>query len=231
MDHLEQAANIVRNAIEVPYLCASYTHTAQPLSFKDFRDVPNHYGYSIHAFPYDKVNGKRLPDLAPFLQSWLFFSLLVQCFGPLGLALMREEFLRTLPDGTTAISTEALPKYLWYWMASVPHQRRQETEGHAELVECCLQHTNITLNRLISHDPASSRSLSKTAVKAGEAQLARSPFHRVLLSLCILGDTLGGARKEIIRYSKGPALSWNFPWLGESLLFEAGWCTGEISRL
>ena len=235
MDHLEKVHHQVRCPVHVPFLCADFTFNPNPLTFEDFERIPHEHGYSTHDLAGFVPTQQDLNRKTPFLQSWLFFGLLVQVLGPIGVTLSRNDFIRTQRDGKLIITTGALPKYLWFWFALRDnHLPRRETEDHAKLADSCLELVNRVTNKLASH--ISSPIASTTEELRGEALYAsshveQSAAQRVLLSLVILGETLCYARNQIVPYSVGPALHWTYPPLGLALLREAGWCIAEIDSL
>ncbi len=234
MDHLEKVHHPVRCPVQVPFVCASFTFNPNALTFEDFERIPHEYGYSTHDLVESIPTQQDLSRKTPFLQSWLFFGLLVQVLGPIGVTLSRNDFIQTQPDGKLVITTGALPKYLWFWLAVRHNQPRQETEDHAKLADSCLQLANRVANKLTSH--ISSPIVSTTEELRGEtldasSNVEQSAAQRVLRSLVILGETLCYARDQIIRYNFGPPLHWDYPPLGLALLREAGWCIAEINSL
>lgn len=233
MDHLSKVHDPVR-FVHVPFACASFTFNPNPLMFEDFESIPHKDGYNTHDLVTIVSGQQTLERNTSFLQSWLFFGLLVQVFGPIGVTLSRNEFVRTQGDGKLVLTTEASPKYLWYWLAVRHHQPRNEIENHAKLADSCLDLANRVVNQLASHEP--SPIVSTTQELLGEtlftsSSMENSPANRVLLSLVMLGDTLCYARDQIIPYSVRPALHWEYPPLESALLSEAGWCIAEITNL
>lgn len=224
MDHLQKVHDPIRAPVDVPFVCASFTFNPEPLTFEDFENIPHKYGYITH----DSVHGisgqQTLNQKTPFLQSWLFFGLLVQILGPIGVTVSRNEFIRLQDDGKLFITTEALPKYLWFWLAVRHHQPRHETEDHAKLTDSCLELANRVTNKLTSQELLRETRFTSSI-------LEHSAVEGVLLSLVILGETLYYARNQIIPYSVGPALHWEYPPLGSALLRKAGWCIAEINSL
>lgn len=234
MDHLQKVRDPIRHSVDVPFLCGEFGFNPNPLTFEDFEAIPQKYGYNMHdSVGHGCAHQASKPDIA-FLQSWLFFGLLVQLIGPIGVTLSRDEFVRVRNDGKPVISTEALPKYLWFWLAVRHNQPRRETEDHAKLADSCLELANRVANKLASHESSPIAPTSKATV--GERLFysngrGESAAERVLLSLVILGETLCHARDQIVRYNVGPALHWNYPPLGTALLQNAGWCIAEINSL
>ena len=134
MDHLPQVLDPVRSPVDVPFVCAGFSLDLNPSTFQVFESIPYKYGYNADSV--QRVSGQQaLNQDLPFLQSWLFFRLLVQILGHIGVTLSHSDFVRRQDDGKLVITTEALPKYLWFWFAIRRHQARQETEDHAKLAD------------------------------------------------------------------------------------------------
>ena len=222
MDHLQKVQDPIRKPWNVPFLCASFDFDPSPSTFEDFERIPQKNGCNTDGLVQGVSGPQTLVQNVPFLQSWLFFGLIVQILGPIGVTLDRNEFVRIHDDGNLVITTEALPKYLWFWLAVRHHQPRHQIEKHAKLADSCLELANSITNKLASRDS------NLTAI---EISVEQSAAERVLLSLTILGDTLCYARDHIIPYSVGPVLHWKYPPLGIALLQSAGWCIAEINSL
>lgn len=231
MDHLQEVRDPIRLDLIVPYLCAGFELIQQPLEFELLRSIPGKHGYEVDTLLNGSLSGRSLPEAAPLLQSWLFFGLLVQIFGTIGIALQKEDFVRTNDEGDLVITTRALPKYVWQWIAIRYHQPRHEIEKHTVLVDSCLYLANAVLNHLSDHDPEAASIETASNNTQISTYISQSPANNVLLSLLVLGETLGQARKEIVQYSVGPAMQWKFSSLGTALLVDAGWCIGEIVGL
>ena len=228
MNHLPTVSDPVRGSIIVPFVCAKLPFHSQPLSPEEFENTPQKHGTSTSDLLANASNHHDLSHSISILQSWLFFGLLVQVIGPVGVLLSQNEFLRTEADGSLVITTERLPKYLWFWLAVRHHQPRLETEEHAKLADSCLKVANKFLNNFII-------ALNTKNPHVGDSDASsivdRSTAGRVLLSLVVLADQLCRAREEIVRYSVGPMLHWEYPSYGTALLRDAGWCAAEINSL
>ena len=234
MDHLQKVQNPIRRPVAVPFVCHAFLFDPKHLTFEEFQRAPQEHGHPFRPFAKGTSTQQMLANDAAFLQSWLFFGSLVQVFGPIGVNLDRDEFVRTDDEGSRFITTEAMPKYLWFWLAVRHHQPRRETENHVELVDSCLQLANTVTNQLATLQSSSGLSRSqvpssKTLVPKGN--LEQSVAAKVLLSVVILGETLCYARNQIIRYSVGPELQWRYPPFGLALLRDSGWCIAEIHNL
>ena len=228
MNHLPRVSNPVRGPVIIPFVCAKFPFHSQPLSLEEFENTPRKYGTNTSDLLTTASDHHDLSHSISILQSWLFFGLLVQVIGPIGVLLSRDEFLRTEADGSLVITTERLPKYLWFWLAVRHHQPRLETEEHTKLADLCLKVANKFLNNFIV-------ALNTKNPHVGDPDASSIVDHstagKVLLSLVVLADQLCQAREGIVRYSVGPMLHWEYPSYGTALLQDAGWCAAEINNL
>ena len=193
MDHLQKVRDPIRKPIVVPFVCADLALHSRLLSFNDYEAISNKYAYSTHDNLQNLSHPQFLTQNIKFLQSWLFFGLLVQVLGPTGVTPNRDDFLRVHDNGELVITTEALPKYLWFWLAVRHHQPRHEAEDHVKLADSCLKLANRVLNSLSTHKQGVIASTKQelqaedpSSSNGGEWSAAR----RVLRSLVILGETL-----------------------------------------
>jgi hypothetical protein len=80
------------------------------------------------AFAYGNFNGMLVKDCVCFFQEWLFFRLLEAIFSIGGVSFRHNDFV-AYADPEAFISTSALPKYLWYWLASEMDTSRSVKES------------------------------------------------------------------------------------------------------
>ena len=234
MDHLEKIQDGFRSPLAIPFVSANFPNNPNALTFKDFENLPYKFGYSTSDLIQGKLCTEEVPQIASLLQYWLYFGLLIQTFVPIGITFNRDEFVRTNSDGDPIITTESLPKYLWFWLAIQHHQSRRETECHAKLVDSCLELTSRVVHSFVSHRQSRTSSITARAL-GGKGFVLRSAdgvaTQKIVLSLVILGETLSYARDQIIAYSRGPTITWRVPTLMSILLQEAGWCIAETQSL
>jgi hypothetical protein len=186
--------------------------------FSGFETFPSEHGYTITNL---QLNASDNGRIVSFLQSWLYFGLLAEFFGEDLTCFDYKEFIKVTPGGTT-ITTEELPRYVWYLQAMRRHGPRDEVLKHMHEVDKCLHLANTVLNR-VARQVVSTRELITEVW---------SPLNVVLLSIVILAEYLGSALEKMFdwkRLTKRPELIWEFPHL-ETALLNAGWCAGEISR-
>jgi hypothetical protein len=206
--------------LQVPYLLEF-----QPKCNGGFDDFPSRCGIKVEELQQGKLDACTIDSVIPFLQEWLFFGLLQEIFEHASVTFRREDFIRTSDSSKLVVSTEHLPRYIWYWAASIAWARDmnpgskswKEQQGGAARV---LELANACINGVIQSQCVSG--------------VASSHADNVLLSISVLGETLDAARDTVFftgREEFYGVLTWELPDFGKRLLLEAGWCTGEIKAL
>lgn len=213
MDHLPVPSDPIRPALEVPYICnAAYTYDNL-----DFSSYPQRAGVDIEEWRRGDCKGKSLDEIAPFLQAWLFFGMLVEIFGIADIKVDIADFIAQR-NGKTFVSTARLHKYMWYWVASEARPGWHMTSDHPPRTEACLKLVNSVVNDL-------------GRIKLGTECEAHSPGNTVLLSIIIVAEQLDRARQAVFYLPQIQNFKWDLSEFGKSLLTNAGWCLGEIYML
>jgi hypothetical protein len=118
MDHLPLPSDPVPPVIEVPYVCKTLYDEGS------FDDYPVRQGITIDSF-----NGsidvltffeRRFEDQISFVQTWLYFGVLQQFFGPL----FRHTNFRRSSSGRAVVTSEQLPHLLEEWKI---HRKNKST--------------------------------------------------------------------------------------------------------
>ena len=204
----------------VPCLCCDLEYDANPLGYEGFSHFPSRWGYTLGSLEHGDLGGRHIDDAAGFLQAWLFFGLLTEVLGGIGVPFRQSDFLREGNGGAPIITTEPLPLYLWYWLAAHTHSGRDVVRAHERHVQSCLRLSNTIL-----------QAITKLHIKSNRNVFTCKRYTQaVILSLIICGETLNKARDWIGNTRIKPALRWHFPPLSLALL-DAGWCTGQIPEL
>lgn len=208
--------HFVHLPFDVPYVADHANSTHGQLRFSDY---PVRAGHTVENLLSADVGGKQTPfdDLAPFLQSWLFFGILEELFGSvLGIEVATADFIHEKEDGSRILSLDRLPKYLLYWIAleapTFVDRRR------LPLATDCLRAANRVLN-----------TLARRPVAGGTGRAG----HKTLLAAIILAEALDRSRRQVYVLDSGPGgeLGWECSGYGRMLLLEAGWCPGEVYML
>ncbi|KAI1635568.1 hypothetical protein F4809DRAFT_434132 [Biscogniauxia mediterranea] len=222
MDHLPKAYSDKTKIPPIPCLAlgSDFEYPRQPQGSEGFRQFPSRHGYNFQSLV-DRASSDR--DTCVFLQSWLFFGLLTETFARPSYSFEHENFVRSDSNGDAIITTKALPRYLWYWLAARTQDYRDDMVELEKTVDDCLQLAHSILRSINQQRRKSS--------SCGGAKAEWTVEARILLSLSLLGDYLTFARGQVRQYSiTAPALYWESAFLDEVML-EAGWCIGELSTL
>ncbi|KAI0600933.1 hypothetical protein F4775DRAFT_607992 [Biscogniauxia sp. FL1348] len=222
MDHLPTAcSNKATISLTAPCLAlgSDSVYPTQPLGSQGFRQFPSRHGYNFQILV-DRVSSDR--DTCIFLQSWLFLGLLTETFARPSYGFEREDFVRLDNNGDAIITTEALPRYIWYWLAARTQDYRDDMMELEKTVDDCLQLAHSILHSI-------NKQTRKSFSSCEGAKVKWTVEARILLSLSLLGDYLTFARGQVKQYSiTAPSLHWESAFLDEVML-EAGWCIGELT--
>jgi hypothetical protein len=221
MEHIPTTRSSVR--LQVPLLDTTLEYGDQPRGFTGFRDFPALSGYDIRTID---VRGDDSTGALRFLQSWLFFGLLVEAFGGTPAHLKLDEFVTTSTGGDTKIVTTAmLQKYFFYWRARRWHDERGKVVRHANEVDKCLALASAVLEVIAIQDA----SLYSNALDTW------APRSVVLLSIATVGEWISKARRSAVQYTDTDEIYseqpvWKLP-IVDKFLDSRGWCIGERSQL
>ena len=204
----------------VPWLCCDLEYDANPLGYEGFSHSPSRWGYSSESLEHGDLGGCHIDDAAGFLQAWLFFGLLTEVLGGIGVPFRQADFLRVGNGGTQIITTKPLPLCLWYWLAAHTHSELDVVRAHQRHVQSCLKLSNTIL-----------QAITKLHFKDNcTSSACKRDTRAVILSLIILGETLNKASGWIGNTAIEPALRWHFPPIRLALL-DAVWCISQIPDL
>jgi hypothetical protein len=140
---------------------------------------------------------------------------MVETFASAGIPFRKYDFVTKAADGKAIVTTEELPRYLWYLLANLHHSDIPFKHRHRLSMISILNLTNTTLSRVV------------TLLRGWPV----SPAGKVLLSISILGETISNAYGQMMRREESFSTTiWVFPPLKDPLL-RADWCIREIEQL
>jgi hypothetical protein len=224
MDHIPPVQNVPR--MQIPYLSSAVEYGCEPRGFASFSQFPRLVGYEI-----DRIVQSNCDDLETLalLQSWLFFGLLTEAFGGKPMGMTSKDFIRRTDTDQLFITTEALPKYFWYWQAwrdhLQDHEERRVMEVHAKTLDQCLVFANTIFKRLTAQrEDCEDRK-----------DVTWCDRNAVLLSIAVAAEWIFEARKVAANLLESytistRALRWRLPCMQRALI-NAGWCVGEAAEL
>ncbi|KAI1489984.1 hypothetical protein F5X96DRAFT_638486, partial [Biscogniauxia mediterranea] len=223
MDHLPKIHG-AENApwMRVPCLVhqSGLQYPSQPQGPEGFKTFPSLHGYD-HETLVAGVPSNR--DTVAFLQSWLFFGLLTEVFARPNYDFHREDFVRTSSStGEVLISTKALPRYFYYWLAVRSHEDPDAVQMQEKMIDECLVEANRVLNSINAR--------LRGQLQTQETHVRQTAETAVFLSLSLLGDYLTFAQRSLEKESTAPPLAWESVYLDE-IMKDAGWCVGELSTM
>ena len=222
MDHIPTPTPLNHHAIEIPYLHSSkfsyeydYEH-----DYGRWRNFPQRYGWDIAAF-YEKdfsYNGTKDNErAASFLQTWLYFGLMVEVFGR---PIPTSDFLRLNNRNEPIITTKLLPDYVDDWhrrMELLPSDERkiQLEKTKNFFIESTLLYNfcgdDLDLEDLHPHP-------------------ARVPLSsEVLLSIAVLHSTLIVAKNRI--FQEEQLGIFQTARIIDERLLNNGWCRSDLTWL
>ena len=191
----------------------------------------------LSEFPFSKEQFTKgphdAPSLAaatPFLQAWLWYGLLERIFKVVGVPFDATEFAPRDESVGFRLSTVALHRYLWYWVAAESRASDAEKTVHVELINEYLDEVFDALQCFtIENSDADSPQIQDGG--------AFGPFladeeSNVLLAIVVLAEALDFAQETIYRdFRKGAGRAWDESLSVRSSLLRAGWCIKEMSWL
>lgn len=143
MNHLPRYKNSKLPQIEVPYLCK------EPYDGLEFKDYPKRKGLELKTIDLDGTVEKDEADA--FLQTWLFFGVLSQT---LQVPIRNEDFVTIDPDGTSVLTTVALPGHVQKSEDALKRLSRSDQEGRIRSGARCLQELHWFLGDYIRYGDA-----------------------------------------------------------------------------
>ncbi|KAJ9606532.1 hypothetical protein H2200_008540 [Cladophialophora chaetospira] len=206
MDHLQEIGKDNRAAaslpIQVPYLC-QYEYDQDC----DFAEYPAKRGFEKSDFLALDFNQRPPRETAAFLQTWLYFGLLIRL---LRIPLSTEDFVDRSSGAPIITTRKSLSLYLERWAKKVRAKYVQEVEADLE----------------------EARSHVMSLLRAGDA----CPLtQEVVLSMMVLGATLSFAIDLKIESfppkNKTVIADWGMSPLVTERLLHNGWCINDVHRL
>ena len=194
-----------------------YTH-----DFGCWSDFPQRCGWDYNSlcrqdFSYRGVQNDELA--AAFLQSWLYFGLLVEFFGK---PVTTSDFVRHNAHQQPVITTKRLPEYIADWQRRIESQTPAERKKYLERINNFIRESQIFYYYC-------DNALELDELEELRPRPPRVPLpDEVLLSIAILHSTLCIAKEKIFKEETQLQLFCSSRIIDERLL-ENGWCQSDLS--
>ncbi len=219
--------------IEIPYL------GVEEYDNGEFATYPQRHGWDKYKIFARNFAGKTSEDLETFLQSWLYFGLLICTFRTVGIVVRTGDFVRTV-RGRKLITTERLPELLDEWnsrenIALIKLRGGDPTEAikingkvsHWSVILVILYEVHDYVNRFCNEQ---GQSFSK------EIHLSDINFRpvssEVSMSIIALADAISRAASIIYESNLADLrLSWGTSSLLTQRLFDKNWCPKDLAML
>ena len=176
-DHLPHVENPAYPPVKVPFLGIFYDGG-------NFSSYPESKGWITELLIWGYLSGRPRGDAESFLQSWLFFGVLCEVFGIMGIELDQGDFVRSDAQGKLWITTRALRDYITLWACRTPRVPPREYLGYESRIRACLATLALFFKRHVSF--------------IGRMNFAGLVRPEIGLSFGILGSALDAATFQLV---------------------------------
>jgi hypothetical protein len=203
--------------ISVPYVCVEEYDRAPCLD--PFKEYVFRKGWKEKRDTWDwdlNLDGRTPEDKVAFLQTWLYFGLLVEVFAPVGVQVHTSDFI---DQSTNSITTQALPRYIREWIkaeglwdgVTVSSNIYPLKSQRAAIIREYLNWANSHLKEF-------------TKDAQHPQSTAHSSFPLVELSIMAIGETLCNTWSEVYGVSEQGMPTWGPSQYLRERLCRSGWC-------
>ena len=185
----------------------------------EWTSYPERQGWDKEKIYRGDFTGRTFQETSALFQSWLYFGVLSEVLAVPGADFDPWDFIRTLPDGRQAITSEKLVDYLRRWRDREAGWSAEQKRERYHTVDACLRETKRFTNRYchLLWRPSS----EEPTFWPVSGELA--------LSIIILADTLSRAVPKILN---GRAFTtWGPSLLLYRQMMQAGWCANVIGSV
>ena len=230
MDHLPRPPQPCHANLEVPYL------VKEGLEYdgQGIEGYASRRGFDLDLLRQGDLSRHTAEDTLSFLQSWLFFGLIIDIFKSVGIDLASRDFIRASSDGTRIITTKIFPQLVIGWEVIERNASATNRAEHLKRIDACLSHAQYFIapesTPLWNHNFFVDEHVRDNIHGASAGGLLH-------LSVLLLGEALRGGRHTVYRDRKtrepstigGGAFSdWGSYRLLDRLLLNSGWCPFEV---
>ena len=228
MDHLPAPQNAFSTYPIVRPICLAGTEQNCAFTIRDL----SAFGYSKDSFMKQADEVPALNEAAPFLQAWLWFGLLADVFDIVGVPFDHNDFIVNDKTHGYRLSTHALNRHLWYWVATESRTTHDEKSQHAKLINDLLDETFTALQCYTAKYPHEIPTVSMIQDRTAFGPFVEDNASNVLLPVVLLAEALDYAQESIYRdFWQGQNRSWDETLSIREAMIEAGWCIKELKWL
>lgn len=230
MDHLPRPHRPLHDNMEIPcWVMDGLEYDGQGIE-----GYASRRGFDRTALRQGDLHGHSIEETLSFLQSWLFFGLVFDVFGCLGIRLLPQDFIRSSSDGSHVITTLIFPDLMIVWETIERTATDAGKKKRLNRIEACLSYVEdfVTSARdaLWDHDLS-----GDGATRNDELRLSCGSVLR--LSILLLGETLCSGRimvyqnrmeRESSFLAEGALGLWDKHPMFDRILLNSGWCPFEV---
>ena len=228
MDHLRLPQNPFSEYPISRLLCAAKGDDTGSISIPDLST----YGYAKALFLEHADEVPALSDAAPFLQAWLWFGLLINIFEVVGVAFDYNDFIVEDQAHGHRLSTHALHRYFWYWVAAESRTSDIERPRRARLINGFIDETFKALQCYTVKHAHFEPGVIQIQERRAFGLFVADDSSNVLLAIVVLAEALDFAQENVYHdFWEGQGRAWDEPLSIRVAMLEAGWCIKELGRL
>ena len=197
--------------------------------------IQNHseFPFSKEQFTKGSHDAPSLAAATPFLQAWLWYGLLERISKVVGVDFDATEFAPRDESVGFRLSTIALHRYLWYWVAVESRASDAEKTLHVDVINGYLDEVFDALQCFTIESRDADPPQIQDIQDGGSFGLFLADGEsNVLLAIVVLAEALDFAQETIYRdFRQGGGRAWDESLSIRSSLLRAGWCIKELSWL
>ncbi|KIW65390.1 hypothetical protein PV04_07653 [Phialophora macrospora] len=235
MDHLP-APDHPCYTVTVPYLCKE---VYDGLGFERY---PRRAGWDALKLLDADLGTHSVDELGAFIQTWLYFGVLGDVFGIVGLDFDQTSFVAQLPSGESVVTSIPLLGHISNWQKKAESLPSDERKAQGKRVREVLERASLYTNSILTRNSPPSLTGIADDITLSILILGSTLF-RAASKICIKGlgahyanNLLGLEEFPDAREDEDDIRTWSEPYWGFSgmstaRLVQQGWCIRDITML